>query len=116
MDEMIDRCGSGHVCPCSDLCPLGEAMRMIGGRWKLRILCSLTADGTLRYNDIKRRTCGITPAVLSSAMKDLEQDGLVIRVQYQEIPVRVEYSITDRGRQLMPIIDSLARWAIGDMF
>ncbi len=102
------------ACPCSEACPIGEAIRMVGGRWKLRILCALTADGTLRYNDLKRKTSGITPAVLSSSMKELEQDGLVIRVQYQEIPVRVEYSATERARRLMPIIDSLAAWAMED--
>lgn len=104
----------GDMCPCTDNCPIGEAIRMVGGRWKLRILCALTTDGTLRYNDIKRKTCGITPAVLSSSMKELEQDGLVIRVQYQEIPVRVEYSATERARRLMPIINSLASWAMED--
>lgn len=77
----------------------------------MRILCSLTVDGTLRYNDIKKKTAGITPAVLSSSMKELERDGLVRRVQYEEIPPRVEYTITEHGRELWPIIHRLAHWA-----
>ena len=112
--NMREVCMRSGECPCSERCPIGEAIRLVGGRWKLKILCTLSTDGTLRYNDLKRKTYGITPAVLSSTMKDLEQDGLVIRVQYQEIPVRVEYTITDRGRELMPIIESLARWAMGE--
>jgi DNA-binding HxlR family transcriptional regulator len=99
------------VCPCTESCPIGEAVRMVGGRWKMRILCSLTVDGTLRYNDIKKKTAGITPAVLSSSMKELERDGLVRRVQYEEIPPRVEYTITEHGRELWPIIHRLAHWA-----
>lgn len=99
------------VCPCSEFCPIGEAVRMVGGRWKMRILCSLTVDGTLRYNDIKKKTTGITPAVLSSTMKELERDGLVSRVQYEEIPPRVEYTITEHGRDLWPILHRLAHWA-----
>ena len=55
------------ICPCSETCPIGDAVRMIGGRWKMRILCALTLDGTLRYNDLRKRIAGITPAVLSAA-------------------------------------------------
>ena len=98
------------VCPCTENCPIEEAIRMVGGRWKLRILCSLNVDGTLRYNDIKKRMNGITPAVLSSSMKELERDNLVERVQYAEIPPRVEYTITQRGKDLWPILHSLAHW------
>ena len=99
------------VCPCSESCPIGDAVRMVGGRWKMRVLCTLTVDGTQRYNDLKKKTVGITPAVLSSVMKDLERDGLVTRVQYDEIPPRVEYTITEYGRQLWPILHHLAHWA-----
>ena len=49
----------GSKCPCSERCPIGDAIAMIGGRWKLRILCSLNADGTLRYNDLKEKATGI---------------------------------------------------------
>lgn len=104
------------VCPCSDLCPIGEAIRMVGGRWKMRILCSLTMDGTLRYNDIKKKMKGITPAVLSSSMKEMERDGLVTRTQYEEIPPRVEYTITQHGRDLWPVLHRLAHWANNESF
>ena len=102
------------VCPCEENCPIGEALALIGGKWKLRILCALIMDGTLRYNDIKRKTAGITPAVLSAAMKDLEANGLVTRIQYEEIPPRVEYTVTQRGRELWPILHRLGHWAKGE--
>ena len=86
---------------------------MVGGRWKMRILCSLNVDGTLRDNDIKKKMDGITPAVLSSTMKELERDRLVERVQYAEIPPRVEYTITQHGKDLWPVLHSLAHWAGG---
>ena len=75
------------------------------------MLSGWSADAAQRYNDLKKKTVGITPAVLSSVMKDLERDGLVTRVQYDEIPPRVEYTITEYGRQLWPILHHLAHWA-----
>lgn len=104
------------ICPCSDPCPIGEAIAMIGGKWKLRILCSLNVDGTLRYNDLRERIAGITPAMLSSSLKELERDGLVVRTQYAEIPVRVEYRITERGKELWPILHRMAHWAMNIPF
>ena len=101
------------ICPCEEPCPMSEVIRAIGGRWKLRILCALNVDGTLRYNDIKARLAGVTPAMLSSSLKELERDGLVTRRQYEEIPPRVEYALTERGRALWPILHRLAHWARG---
>ena len=101
----------GAVCPCGETCAIARALAMVGGRWKLRLLCTLSVDGTQRYNDLKRKTAGITPAMLSSSMKDLERDGPVTRTQYEQIPPRVEYSITEKGLQLMPILQQLAQWA-----
>ena len=95
----------GSKCPCSERCPIGDAIAMIGGRWKLRILCSLNADGTLRYNDLKEKATGITPAMLSASLKELERDGLVTRRQY------AEYCITDRGKELWPVLHRLVHWA-----
>lgn len=101
----------GEICPCSERCPIEEALSKIGGKWKMRIICSLTADGTLRYNDLKKKAAGITPAMLSSSLKEMEADGLITRKQYSEVPVRVEYSLTDYGRELFPILHRLAHWA-----
>ena len=104
------------ICPCDEECPIGKALAAVGGRWKLRIICSLYVDGTLRYNDLVRKTRGVTNAMLSSSLKDLETDGIITRKQYEEIPPRVEYSLTERGRELWPILHRLAHWAKGEPF
>lgn len=107
---------SNSICPCGELCRLGKALSVIGGKWKIRIICTLYVDGTQRYNDILRKTAGITSAMLATSLKDLEADGIVTRTQYAEIPPRVEYSLTERGRELWPILHRLAHWAAGEEF
>lgn len=111
---MKEKKACGAVCPCDEQCPVGEALTLIGGKWKMRILCSLNVDGTQRYNDLVKKTKGITSAMLSSSLKDLENGGLIVRKQYESIPPRVEYSLTERGRELWPILHHLAHWARGE--
>ncbi len=113
-DNTVLNCNS--ICPCDEKCPIEQALSMIGGKWKMRIICSLSVDGTLRYNDLKQKASGITPGMLSSSLKELEADGLVIRRQYAEVPVRVEYSLTEYGRELFPILHRLAHWAKHEPF
>ena len=114
MSKHSESAACAGVCPCASPCPIGEALRMIGGKWKLRILCTLSVDGTQRYNDLVRKTAGVTNAMLSSSLKELEADGILVRKQYEEIPPRVEYSLTERGRALWPILHQLAHWAAGE--
>jgi DNA-binding HxlR family transcriptional regulator len=102
----------GNKCPCQTYCPLGAALKLIGGKWKIPVLCSLHQDGVTRYNELKCKIKGITNAVLSKTLKDLEGDGLVVRKQYPEVPVRVEYSLTDASSGLMPVILQLAAWGV----
>lgn len=107
---------SEAICPCDTSCPLGKALSMIGGKWKIRIICTLYVDGTQRYNDILKKTAGITNTMLATSLKDLETDGIVIRNQYAEIPPRVEYSLTEQGKELWPILHRLVHWAQGEEF
>lgn len=100
-----------HNCPCTEVCPLQRAMEMIGGKWKLAILCSLSVDGTVRYNDLKRKINGISNTMLAKSQQELEVDGLVRRTEYLEVPVRVEYEATDKVKELGPILVQLAQWA-----
>jgi DNA-binding HxlR family transcriptional regulator len=93
-----------------DFCPLESAMRLIGGKWKVAILCALRQDGTSRYNELKRKIRGITNTMLAGALKELEENGLVTRTQFPEMPVRVEYSLTPRCDGLLPILAQLAQW------
>ncbi len=99
-----------HICPCTVACPLQRAMSAIGGRWKMSILCSLSHDGATRYNDLRRKMNGISNTMLAKSLKELEEDGLVKRTEYLEVPIRVEYEITDAVRSLMPILTELAVW------
>ena len=101
-----------HNCPCTEACPLQRAMEMIGGKWKLAILCSLSVDGTVRYNDLKRKISGISNTMLSKSLQELEVDGLIRRTEYLEVPVRVEYDATDKAKELSPILVQLAQWAV----
>ncbi len=99
-----------HLCPCHENCVLQAVMTSLGGKWKLPILCSLTANGPSRYNDLLRNMQGISNTMLSKSLKELEQDDLVRRTEYLEVPIRVEYEITDRTRQLQPILEQMIRW------
>lgn len=87
-------------------------MEVLGGKWKLSILCSLNADGATRYNDLKRKLSGISNTMLAKSLRELEEAGLVIRKEYLEIPVRVEYDTTERMTKLLPILNSLAAWGM----
>ena len=100
-----------HNCPCTETCPLQRAMEMIGGKWKISILCSLMVDGATRYNDLKRKMNGISNTMLAKSLKEMEDDGLVTRMEYVEVPIRVEYEITEKAKALGPILVQLAQWA-----
>jgi DNA-binding HxlR family transcriptional regulator len=95
-----------------DDCPLEGTLRKIGGHWKIPILCALDKDGTSRYNEIKRKIRGITNTMLASSLRELEEAGLVSRHQFMEIPVRVEYVLTENCKDLMPIVAQLSSWGL----
>lgn len=98
-------------CPCLERCPLHDALSLLGGKWKGQILCALSHDGPLRYNALRRRMDGVSNTVLAQALRELEQAGLVDRREYLEVPVRVEYSVTPAGADLIPLLDRLGDWA-----
>ena len=99
-----------HHCPCSEQCLLQRALASIGGKWKLPILCSLTANGASRYNDLLRNVRGISNTMLSKSLKELEESGLVKRSEYMEVPIRVEYELTERAARLQPILVQMIQW------
>lgn len=92
-------------------CPLEYGLELFGGKWKSRIICVLNEKKTLRYSSIRKEMLNITDAVLASTLKELIRDGLVDRRQYDEIPPRVEYSLTERGKSVVPILQSICKWA-----
>lgn len=102
---------SDNICPCMTPCPLQKAMDILGGKWKISILCSLAMEGATRYNELRRRMGGISNTMLAKSLKELEDAGLVIRHEYLEVPVRVEYEITESTKTLLPILSQLGGWA-----
>ncbi len=84
-------------------------LKLIGGKWKILIVDSLL-DGTKRFNQIKNDLKGITQRVLSSALKELEKDGILEKKIYNVLPPKVEYTLTDIGQSMAPIVKSLNDW------
>ncbi|WP_026881823.1 winged helix-turn-helix transcriptional regulator [Clostridium akagii] len=91
-------------------CPLKNALEIIGGKWKLRILRQLLSQEVVRFNELKRAISGITNTMLSNSLHELCNDELITRNQYNEMPLRVEYSLTDRGKSLLPLFYELTIW------
>ena len=98
---------------CSPGCAVEAALRFIDGKWKGVVLWHLL-EGTLRFNQIRRLLPGVTQRMLTNQLRELEQDGLVARRIYAQIPPKVEYSLTERGRTLAPVLLALKGW--GDAY
>lgn len=92
-------------------CPLEYGLDIFGGKWKSRIICVLAEKQILRYSGLRKEMMNITDAVLASTLKELIADQIVNRQSYDEIPPRVEYSLTERGRSVVPILQSICRWS-----
>lgn len=92
------------------LCPVEYTLAVIGGKWKPIILWYLAKDEVKRYGEIKKVLEGITHKMLSQQLKELEIDNLVHREEYHQIPPKVEYSLTQKGKTLMPILKTMSDW------
>lgn len=92
-------------------CPLEYGLMLFGGKWKSRIICVLSAQEKLRYSELRREMYNITDAVLASTLKDLMEAGIIDRKSYDEIPPRVEYSLTQKGQSVVPILQSICEWS-----
>ncbi|WP_041955980.1 winged helix-turn-helix transcriptional regulator [Sulfurospirillum arsenophilum] len=92
------------------VCPILYALDIIGQKWKIPIMWHLAEDGTLRYNQMKRAVRGITNIMLTKSLQELEVYQLVCRKQYDTVPPKVEYSLTERGLTLLPVLKSLDIW------
>ena len=91
-------------------CPLEYGLEVFGGKWKSRIICVLAEKKTLRYSELRTEMVNITDAVLSTTLKALIADDIVSRKSYDEIPPRVEYSLTEIGEKLVEILWQLNDW------
>ena len=89
----------------------GYTLSVIGGKYKMIILFWLVETGpTLRFNELKRKIGTISFKTLTSSLKELEQDGIVRRKVYPQIPPKVEYSLTEKGKSLIPVLDAICDW------
>ena len=96
-------------------CPIRNVLSRIGDKWSMLVLFTLERHGTMRFNGLKLYIPDISKKMLSTALKVLEADGLVSRQVYAEVPPRVEYSLTERGLSLIPLLNSLIDWAAENM-
>ncbi len=94
------------------LCPVRYSLNIVGGKWKLPILCMLASGEPTRYSTIKRKLGDVTNMMLSQSLKELEIKGMVHREQYNEVPPHVEYSLTEKGSSIVPILIQFGEWGI----
>jgi len=90
-------------------CPVTATLKVIGGKWKPVILYMLSA-GTKRFNELKRYMPEVTQKMLTQQLRELETDGIIHRKVYPEVPPRVEYSLTEKGNTLKPILKHMSKW------
>ncbi len=95
-------------------CPVTHTLSVLGGKWKPVILFCIS-DGIQRFGAMQRAMPGITKQMLTKQLRELEADGLLSRTVYAEVPPRVEYALTDRGRSALPVIESMREWGQSDM-
>ena len=98
-----------------EICPVRNVVARFGNKWALLVILVLSENEPIRYNELGRKIPDISSRVLSNTLRILEADGLVNRQFYQEVPPRVEYSLTETGRSLVPIIIKLTEWAQNNM-
>ena len=107
MDGKTKRCiASERLCDTG----FSYTLSLISGKYKMTILYTLMEFGIVRYNELQRYIKGISYKTLSSSLKELEADGLIVRKEHPQIPPKVEYSLSERGKSLMPILDGLCEW------
>lgn len=101
--------------PCEKNCPIEHTVNLIGHKWKVLIIRNLQTDGTQRFNELNRGINGISQKMLTQQLRQLEADGIINRKIYPEIPPRVEYSLTELGASLKPILDEMNLWGRAHM-
>ncbi|GLI57950.1 transcriptional regulator [Propionigenium maris DSM 9537] len=92
-------------------CPVKYTINILSGKWKLKTLWELQGNECIRFNELRRRIEGISNVALKRALLELEEDGIIKRVQYDEVPPKVEYSLTEKGRSLNSAFLEMIKWA-----
>lgn len=92
-------------------CPMGVTQKIIGGKWKLLIIWKLK-DGVSRFSELQRSLGNITQSALTQQLRELETDGLIHREVYKVVPPKVEYSLTEIGKNFLSVVDKMSEWGI----
>lgn len=92
-------------------CPVATTVQLIGSKWKLLIMRNLL-DRPWRFNELKKSLDGISQKVLTDSLRSMEEDGIITRTVYAEVPPRVEYALSDVGESMRPILDAMKEWGI----
>ena len=95
---------------CNPGCPVEATVNLLDGKWKSMILWHLFSDGILRFNEIKKRIPNVTQRMLTNQLRELEEDGLIIRTVYAQVPPKVEYQLSELGKSLQPVLMTLKEW------
>lgn len=90
---------------------IDDALRILEGRWKMKILFHLFDKGTLRFSELERHVSGVSQKMLIQQLKELERDGIVARTVYPVVPPKVDYRLTEIGQDLCPVLDAILEWA-----
>lgn len=98
-----------------EICPIRNVVSRFGDKWSLLVILVLNENGSVRFNQLGKLIPDISTKMLASTLRTLEADGLAHRQVFAEVPIRVEYTLTQRGKSLVPIINSLTEWALGNM-
>ena len=92
-------------------CPLEYGLAVFGGKWKSRVICVLSQQSPIRYSDMRGELYDVTDAALAVTLKELLTDGIIERKQYDEMPLRVEYKLTAKGKTVVPMLQSICQWS-----
>lgn len=91
-------------------CSVGYALEVLSGKWKIKTIYAISLAGTIRFNELQRSLPGISNIMLSKTLKELEDSGVIKRFQYNEVPPRVEYTLSEVGKGIIPVFDKLGEW------
>lgn len=106
-EEYLNRVMTAQV---SDNCPMRRTLELLSGKWRTHIIYELCKNGPCRFGELKKAVPRITNTMLTNTLRDLESLGIVDRRQFNEVPPHVEYSLTEKGRALLPVFTELAKW------
>ena len=98
-----------------EICPIRNVVARFGDKWSLLVLLVIDGEGVVRFNELGRMRPDISTRVLSTTLKTLEADGLIDRKVYAQVPPKVEYTLTETGKSLIPLIMQLTEWAMNNM-